>query len=95
MDKNEKENFMYCFKHHAFSLLHKVGIKGKDIKNKLFLYVIRITTSASKKVDTVNCEIKQRHQQKVQQTRNNEPNAVGTVTPCGEAQGPPTKRIRA
>ena len=59
MDKNEKENFMYCFKHHAFSLLHKVGIKGKDIKNKLFLYVIKITTSASKKVDTVNCEIKQ------------------------------------
>ena len=38
MEKNEKENFMYCFKHHAFSLLHKVGIKGKDIKNKLFLY---------------------------------------------------------
>ena len=59
MDKNEKENFMYCFKHHAFSLLHKVGIKGKDIKNKLFLYVIKITTSASKKVDAVNSEMKQ------------------------------------
>lgn len=59
MDKNEKENFMYCFKHHAFSLLHKVGIKGKDIKNKLFLYVIKITTSASKKVDAVNFQIKQ------------------------------------
>ena len=59
MDKNENENFMYCFKHHAFSLLHKVGIKGKDIKNKLFLYVIKITTSASKKVDAVNFQIKQ------------------------------------
>ena len=50
---------MYCFKHYAFSFLQKVGIKGKDIKNKLFLYVIKITTSASKKVDAVNSEMKQ------------------------------------